>query len=86
MLNKGKRQMKLARRKETAHVMDHFNKTLENMNLVMSKLMNDSSLTKENFKDKVSAITDFKFSEKQYNMLTRELFKDESAEKENFVE
>jgi two-component sensor histidine kinase len=84
MLKKGKRQQALKERKvqekETKEVMDHFNKTLYSMNLVMSELVNDDTLTQENYQEKVSAITDFKFSEKQHGMLKRELFQDDSLD------
>jgi two-component sensor histidine kinase len=89
MLKKGKRQQALKQRKiqekETKEVMDHFNKTLYNMNLVMSELVNDDTLTLENYQEKVTAVTDFKFSEKQHGMLKRELFQDESLDPTNNV-
>lgn len=83
-LKKGKRQEQKDIDKKVAKVQDMFHKTLIAMNHVFTNLKDDPELTSENFEQKVKELTQWKFSEKQLNILKRDLI--EQYETEDHLE
>lgn len=79
-LKKGKREHEKDLEKQTAKTMDMFNKTLMAMNHVFTILEKDTELTEANFEEKVKAITDWKFSERQLSILKRDILAYEPEE------
>jgi hypothetical protein len=77
-LKKGKRSHEKMLKNQLEKTKDKFLKALIAMNQVFLELKDDPTLTHENFDERVKAITSFKFSDKQLDILSRDIFNYES--------
>lgn len=72
---KGRRKDAMNSIKKAEKAMKEFNKVLYSMNGVYHILKDDDTLTKENIKDKIAAVSDFKFTAQHISMLESDLLR-----------
>lgn len=72
-LKKGQRQNQRQLAKSLKKDLIKFNKTLMAMNQTYHMLLEDESLTEENFLERVKEVSSFKFTERQLGMLKNDL-------------